>query len=77
VNRCGFRPRSFAAAEAGCPLDHAPCGVHVVDGDGHEDVCEECKTFKFEGVEEDDGLGLDPPGWREALEYDDFHGGGR
>lgn len=28
--RCSFRPRSLAAAEAGCPLDHCMCcGGHV------------------------------------------------
>ena len=39
MSRCAFRPCSFAAAEAGCPLDHCICGAHVVDGDGHVDSC--------------------------------------
>jgi len=32
--RCGFRPRSFAESEMGCPLDHCMhCGQH-----DHEDA---------------------------------------
>lgn len=39
--RCRFRPRSFAEAERGCPLTHAPCGAH------HDDAepCAECETM--------------------------------
>lgn len=43
MNKCNFHPKTFAQAEAGCPLDHAPCGSHIVEGDGHEDRCKECK----------------------------------
>lgn len=37
IKRCNFnqRPMSFAASEAGCPLDHCPCGTHDAEGEHH------------------------------------------
>jgi hypothetical protein len=43
MKTCGFRPKSFADSEAGCPLDHCQyCGQH-----DHEDApCAEMRVSK-------------------------------
>lgn len=49
---CNYRPRSFAAAEAGCPLDHAPCGAHFTDAAEHESSCRECQLIARDEAQE-------------------------
>ena len=57
VGKCSFRPRSFAEAEFGCPLDHCSCGTHDPEHECEPSPYETgCPTHGHEHVEEHDGM---------------------
>lgn len=58
--KCNYMRRAltFAAREAGCPLDHCACGTH--DAENEEHNCKEPVEYDEEIVAAERAAGWDP-----------------